>query len=389
MSDTNDVEFKIGIVGPSRVGKTSLVTSILANAKDLLAGSPVSIKAKDGKTRARISQHDNALRGSLYAREFDAGKMEGTQEAFEFHLYLGYHQSDEEQGVNLKLLDFPGKWMSPTSHAHEQDGDWARCVRFIEQSTVLLVIIDASLIMEAVTSKQKQAVPGILNVAEVEDVVRAWAKTRSQHTNQPGLLILCPVKCESYFADNGGPTDRSDELFRKVTTIYQHLPDIIEEENAGHTDILYMPVDTIGCVEFVEAEWREDRQVDGGYTFSPSFKVRGNGRLSVKGADGLLISISHQIVSFKEKVLHRSAEEKSIEAQYSARQAAENKTLLEDIGTWLFDYETSDEKYARFKKNDAEATMQKARNIGQVLQELTKKKPDSRMRVIYSGKKPS
>ena len=304
-------------------------------------------------------------------------------------MYLGYHQSDEEQGVNLKLLDFPGKWMSPSSHPNDQGEDWARCVRFIQQSTVLLVIIDASLIMEASPGKESQAVPGILNVAEVEDVVRAWAKTRSQHTDEPGLLILCPVKCESYFADNGGSTDRSDELFDAVTSIYHPLPDIIEEENAGHTDILYMPVDTIGCVEFVDAEWRKNQQVDGGYTFSPSFKVRGNGKLSVKGADGLLISISHQIVSFKEKVLHRSAEEKSIEAQYSAQQAAENKAWWQHIGTVLFDYETSDEKYARFKKNDAEATMQKARNIGQVLQLLTKKKPDSRMRVIHSGKKAS
>ena len=37
------MEFKIGIVAPSRIGKTSLVTALLSDSQKLLAGTPGSM----------------------------------------------------------------------------------------------------------------------------------------------------------------------------------------------------------------------------------------------------------------------------------------------------------------------------------------------------------
>ena len=38
-------EFKIGLIGPTNVGKTSLIASILHSAETLLSDSPVTVKA--------------------------------------------------------------------------------------------------------------------------------------------------------------------------------------------------------------------------------------------------------------------------------------------------------------------------------------------------------
>ena len=69
-----DNTFKIGIVGPTRVGKTSLIASILNDAKSLLAGSPVSMSANGTKTERRVAQHHKELSGSIRAGEFQERK---------------------------------------------------------------------------------------------------------------------------------------------------------------------------------------------------------------------------------------------------------------------------------------------------------------------------
>ena len=106
------MEFKIGIVAPSRIGKTSLVTALLSDSQKLLAGTPVVIKANDLKTTAKINQHKSELRGSLREGEFNTGAMQGTQESFEFNLLLKHTEQDDSNGMVLRLLDFPGGWMN-------------------------------------------------------------------------------------------------------------------------------------------------------------------------------------------------------------------------------------------------------------------------------------
>ncbi|MGH1551561.1 hypothetical protein ACRAWF_03290 [Streptomyces sp. L7] len=41
-------EFKIGVLGPSRVGKTSLIASILADSSRFLGGTKVTLAADHG-----------------------------------------------------------------------------------------------------------------------------------------------------------------------------------------------------------------------------------------------------------------------------------------------------------------------------------------------------
>ena len=85
MSADADFDFKIGIVGPTRVGKTSLIASILKDSQRLLEGTPVKIGPHGTKTERRVAQHHKELDGSLRAGEFNPGAVSGTETAPGFH----------------------------------------------------------------------------------------------------------------------------------------------------------------------------------------------------------------------------------------------------------------------------------------------------------------
>ena len=172
--DRDDLVFRIGLVGPSRVGKTSLITALLRDSQRLLQGTPVSMRPLGTATEKRIAQHRRELDGSLLAGEFTPGALRGTEEPFTFQLLLD--SGVRGAGIRLELLDYPGGWLDPATRPHDRDTDWQACQRFLQQCSVLLVPVDAAVLMEPTSAAQLRAVPSILTTPEVGEVVRQWLK---------------------------------------------------------------------------------------------------------------------------------------------------------------------------------------------------------------------
>ena len=105
----DELVFRIGLVGPSRVGKTSLITALLRDSQRLLQGTPVSMRPLGTPTEKRIAQHRRELDGSLLAGEFTPGALRGTEEPFTFQLLLD--SGVRGAGIRLELLDYPGEWL--------------------------------------------------------------------------------------------------------------------------------------------------------------------------------------------------------------------------------------------------------------------------------------
>ena len=281
-------DFKIGIIGPSRVGKTSLVTALLEDAHRLLAGTPVSVEAL-GATKARVKQHQTELRGSLMAGEFDPGRLAGTQEPFVFELAM----SVDDAKLRLAALDYPGRWLISTERSPREEARWqAECEPWLKESSALLVPVDAAVAMESTLKSELVAAQHMLQIAEAEAVARRWAKARKA-AGEPGLLLLVPLKCESYFSDNGGLRNRSEDLHRRIHELYGYLLEAVRQEAGELVAIEYHPVDTFGCVEIKRAEWT---RASGEPVFHAEYLVRPPGRVSPKGADGVLVSICRHAV---------------------------------------------------------------------------------------------
>ncbi len=324
-----DYFFKIGIVGPSRVGKTSLIASILNDAHKLLAGTPASIQPFGTKTERRIAQHHKELSGSLRAGEFNPGAVSGTEESFAYELRMDHGVGS--YGIHFNLLDFPGGWLDSSRRPVERETEWQYCQKWLAESTVLIIPVESAVMMEATTSIEKRAVPYILNTYDIEQVVRQWAKGRATTPNQPALLMFCPVKCESYFDDNGGLKDLSADLLAEFEDYYLDVLKAALSEFPS-VKIVYAPVDTVGCVEIVKSSWEGTKPDD--MSFSAHYRVRKPSQLSVKGADAVLINLSRHLMS--QALLAEKAKVSAIQtrAHLAKNEAERDEGVISNMWLW-------------------------------------------------------
>lgn len=240
-----------------------------------------------------------------------------------------------------------------------------------------MLVVDASLVMEASRSRETDAVEAILNISETEEIVEGWNKARHKIPNEPALVIICPVKCESYFNDNGGSRNNSEELYQKIWQLYRNMIETIIAEYPGKTDILYMPVDTVGCVEFSHAEWANlntDKPV-----FKPSFCVRGIAKPRVRGANDVLLAVSKQVINYQKKWTQQVKEDSSKKAE-KARMLAKNKNFWLSLVSIFRD--TAIDKDAKAASEDADKALKNAQTTADLMQALARKKFGDRVRII-------
>ncbi|QCE32790.1 hypothetical protein FAI41_03870 [Acetobacteraceae bacterium] len=375
MSDTN-LEFKIAMLAPSRIGKTSLVTALLQDTKKLLEDTPLSLEPKNAKTRVRINQHMNQLRGSLREGEFDTGAMSGTEAPYYFNLSLG-SAIDEAHKLDLTLLDFPGGWVSRGVLLSGETQEQIQSAEFIKDASVLLLVVDASLVMEAGRAKEKSAIDSILDLYATGEILEAWSKAKKKRPDHPSLVLICPVKCESYFDDNGGTRDKREELFNRTLNLYKDVIETVYKEGPENTEILYMPVDTIGCVEFLSARWDVNAKPP---VFSPSFRVCRSGRQSVFGARDILLAVAKQFFHYHEKVQYEKATASITKAEEAQKQA-QNKNIFESIFS-LFGRVTENEKKAARAAQTADEAIKSSNNVVELLNALCQKDYGPRVKII-------
>ena len=331
MSNENRL-FKVGLLGPTRVGKTSLVTCLLTDGQRLLEQKPVTFTAADTPTRAKIANHRNELNGSLLAGMFNPGALSANEDSFTFRLLVDPGVANA--GIMLELLDFPGGWLDDSRRRPEDEGRWDLCVEHIKQSSVLLVPIDATILMGAQSASQVKALPSILAIATVADVARLWAKQRAQQSDEPALLCLCPVKCESYFKDNGGYRDASAQLLQMVRKVYRDVLAAVQGD-APEAAIRYCPVDTIGCVEAQSVDWQPDDSQPGGYSVSATYLVRPPGEIRAKGIDDVFVSLCQQITEVSRRIEERAAGQQTRVARYQQEVAERREGWWRNFTLWV------------------------------------------------------
>jgi hypothetical protein len=328
MVQNTDATFKIGLLGPSRVGKTSLVTALLAESPNLLAGSGVAMQPANRVTENKLVRNRQELEGEILAGEFSPGSLRSTMEPFTFRLKLDPGVPGSE--INIELLDFPGGWLEAGTRP-ETDADWESCRKFITDSTILLIPVDAALLMEAVDGVHRKALPRLLSIVAVEMVARDWAIERNRRPVEPALLAFCPVKCESYFSDNGGLKNRSTELSERFHEVYSKVIKAVRDE-APATAILYAPVDTIGCAELIDAKWPVDA-ITNDTTFSASYMIREPRRISRVGVEDLMRTICKQLVQGRRLLDTEHSDALTARAAQASQYAERNEGFFRNV--WL------------------------------------------------------
>ena len=285
-----DIGLKVGIVGPSRVGKTSLLTTVLYDSDRALSGYRAQIRPASEETANLLAAQRREMATSIHRRHFDPGNLESNTEKNRFHLELGVGKV----AIGLEFLDYPGGWLSPETRG---GGDWEACKQFLLESSVVLVPIDSAVLMEAYLREHDGEIPRLLGTTDVEELLREWARTLVHETSHPGLVLLVPLKCESYFSDNHGARDRSGELLNVVNKFYGDALRAVEQEDreSNRIRVLYAPVDTYGCVEVCRPKWV--RGSKGDLSFSAEYRVRtGSAAMQPYGAENLLYAVCSHLL---------------------------------------------------------------------------------------------
>ena len=330
------------MLGPTRVGKTSLVASILGSTKEeILVGTTLSLKSLDLATEKKLSTHAKELKSSLNAGSFNAGAVAGTQEPSKFRFSL--NNGTDESLLNFTLLDFPGGWIDPSNRPEQRQNDWEECKKFIHGSSVLIIPVESPVLMEAIAPNQKGAIEYNIHSEEIKEIVMDWAKFRNnEHANEPSTIIFAPVKCESYLTDNGFTSnkDKSEDLKRLVEHYYSEVIQSAEKEFRHNQNsvlnIIYTAVDTIGCVEIINGQWNHDKKSDF-LRFSADYAIRKNPKINRKGGEDIFIALFKNLLKAQEIREKTQLDDTSadLSSADTAAQRAKNEENLWD-GFWGF-----------------------------------------------------
>jgi hypothetical protein len=310
----NTLPVQVAMMGPTRAGKTTLLTAILADGRKGFTGTSVRIGAADTPTEARIQKNDDELKGGLDAGEFRPGSLRGTREVQRFNILVS--PGVQGEGVRFEFLDFPGGDLDPRTR---NSARWAEVQEFLAGSTALLVPVDTTVFMEASETRHRQEIPRVLRLSAVRDAIQEWAKERQDFENEPSLVIFAPVKCESYFSDNGGYRDASRELFARFREIYEEVIEAAKAE-LRQVRIAYVPVDSLGCVEVESVRWVRDEEPGtdtDAITPDIEYMVRPGKSRRVLGAVDVLVLLVGQVVEAKRDIQKRDAADAGRRARHA------------------------------------------------------------------------
>lgn len=301
------LSFKASMVGPSRVGKTTLLTAILAETETMLSGTDINL-VLDEETEMRVRKNRKDLRRAVEAREFDSASLGGSQSMVLYDVGL-QAAGDSMPGIPFSILDYPGAWLDPVERSRRPDAkeNWPECEAHITESLMLLVPVEAAVLMEAATPAQRRAVADLLGFEDVEAMARKWARARNlpEHRDEPAVLVLAPLKCEKYFDDNGGKGREAARLRHLVREKYQSMLDVVHEESKNRTvRVIYAPIDTYGCVDLMEGEWIDKTDEDGEATldFQGHYRFREiPPQVKVKAAATVMQELCRCVVSGQDR----------------------------------------------------------------------------------------
>lgn len=385
--------YTISMLGPSRVGKTSIIASVFnAAEQELLAGKPFTLNSDNHKpTQKKLATHARELRSSIQAGDFNSGAVTGTQEPFTFKFELT-SVKDSNVKLGFEILDFPGGWIDTINRPDSADSQWTICRESIMQSSVIIIPVEAGVIMNAKTQEQLRAVEYNLQTEDIKEVIQNWAKTRqNRHPDLPSTIIFTPVKGETYFKDNVNKNnkDRSTELYNLTQQYYKEIIETAQREFGDNRNlsIIYTAIDTIGSVTITYGDWHKE---DDTLRFSGQYHITHN-ELKPKGGEDIFITICKTLIQTQKYHESRLLKEKSNTSKTMEDDARKARADAESIGFfgWLFGIKDEERKKASEKEAlSAQALAEKKKqakkleSLAILINDISKEELSSRTKTI-------
>jgi Double-GTPase 2 len=244
-------EYKITMLGPSGVGKTSLLTAIYEKFEQIAGQIEITIDP-ESDTLKQI-QHCLTQLKSLTKTNNDivikkGVGVRGSTDPFSFYFNMGVR--GRKPSLRLHFQDYPGGWIQNRATPEQMD----EVVKFLVESVAILIPIDATAIMER-NGKYHELV-------NLPTTVTALIKKSYQDLTSPRLIILAPVKCEKYMKDQ----ESTQKLLVEIQDQYQQLIQFFNASTLrSNIAVVVTPIQTVGNVIFLKL--KEDEYGEPNFCF--------------------------------------------------------------------------------------------------------------------------
>lgn len=288
-------EIKISIIAPTGFGKTTLISTLYEEIKKQTP-SYMKVAVNGDADDKRLRDFSKKLNDAIAAKSLtqsaaDFSDIKGTADTHKFSFDISI---EGEVGKNKKvkiiqpfsIMDIPGGWVNPDNRTSDDaKNKWTEFEqKHLPASFLLWIPIDATLIGEAITSKDKSIASHYVDAKDIGDLAQKWAKNRKQGDGSMAFYI--PLKCEHYLSQDivkdGERKVREGHLRSCFKYYYEEVIKKINEQKTGVKQY-YLPVETIGCIDLLNSNFNDNK-------FSAEFKIDGN-TVRYRNADELVRSV--------------------------------------------------------------------------------------------------
>ncbi len=241
-------QFNIFLLGPRRVGKTSILASMISSFKDIAYDTHIHIDP-DNNTESllqtsliKLKSVHQSYRVHGLSRHFsmdEGASNDGNDYTFNI-TYDSAKGGSKKQLAQVVFKDRPGEWL--TEADHEDD-----ITELLSEADVLLVAIDSIQLME----QNGQFCESMHRTMTLSNYL---ANSDFMNSNMHKMVLFIPLKCERYYHDG-----RMDEVNKAV---HQHFSKLIRMVTADavkdRITVAITPILTMGGIEF-ESIGRNDK----------------------------------------------------------------------------------------------------------------------------------
>ncbi len=249
------------MLGASGTGKTTLLTSIYDEFEKISEEVNFQLRP-DPETKALLQEYLEKLKSmgdEMKAEERRKGiqgtaATAGPESLPKFTFDLGR----EKQRSDLRLIfcDYPGGYL-----ASNNDRERNYVINLLKESSVVIVTIDTPAMIEPrkidysdpknwdIYSKSGQWNEARNQPEEILDLFKsAYSRLKK---DDPKLVILAPVKCETYVQTEDSALKLLEVIKNQYATLLNFLADQSRRDNIA---IVTTPVQTVGCQIFWKLE---------------------------------------------------------------------------------------------------------------------------------------
>lgn len=217
------------MLGSSGVGKTSLMAAIYERSNIVLQNTQLEFIASSD-TKPRLEACLQELKDLSNKNHFRTnGGVSGTQDPALFLFNLGKRGSNKSS-IDFTFQDFPGGY-----HNHRTE----YLKKSLMECNAVLIAIDATAMMEEKGKWHEE-------INRTQQMLELFEQTYQQ-LDLPKLIMLVPIKCETYMTD----LKSQDNLSQTIAERYQNLIKFFRSPSlSGKVNVVITPVETVGTVVF-------------------------------------------------------------------------------------------------------------------------------------------